>query len=274
MAALPSSTWIVAAAQHVWNHHAPDLQLVYIPHLDFNLQRLGPSHPQNIADLQALDALLAPFANAVRNAGHNLIILGDYGMTDTTTPILPNLALRQAGLLKTKLDPQGKTIVDHETTRAFAMADHQIAHIYCQPDALTATRTALQNLEGLAQLLEGPQIAAAGLNHPRTGNLVALAHENAWFAHDWWPLTPEGEAEKPQWQFTVDIHAKPGYDPRELFFDPQKKCIAQNPALIKGSHGLTTNHATHPVLLSSTPLPPQKNLQATDLAPWLKSLLG
>jgi Type I phosphodiesterase / nucleotide pyrophosphatase len=253
MAGLPSSQWIVNAAQHVWTTHQPDLQLVYIPHLDFNLLRLGPSNPQ-ILQIRADHA--------------TLLIAGDYGMHDVTTPTLPNLALRQAGLLATRPDSQGKLLMDYANSAAFVMADHQIAFLYTKPNRVEDSLRILTALPGLERAYtQKDDLTDIGLATPRAGEAVLLAAPTAWFAHDYW----ESDAEKPLWQFTVDIHNKPGFDPRELFFDPAKKCIAQNPLLVKGSHALIDDPSCWPVLLSDHPLP--DITKATQLAPHLATLL-
>ncbi|HVS73317.1 MAG TPA: alkaline phosphatase family protein [Phycisphaerae bacterium] len=269
LAGLPSSQWIINAAEYVWDHHTPDLQLVYIPHLDYNLQRLGPSHPQNQKDLADIDALLAPLAHKIRAAGHTLIIAGDYGMFDVATPVLPNAALRDAGLLATTPDPAGKLLVDYANSAAFTMVDHQLAHVYVQPGREADTLAALAKLTGIARILSTPDdLAAHGLNSLRSGEFVLLANPDAWFAHDWWL----SDSEKPAWQFTVDIHHKPGFDPRELFFDPIKKTIAQDPRLVRGSHALTHDPSRWPVILSTTDLPSPTPFSATLLSPWLARL--
>ncbi len=268
MAGLLSSQWIARAAAHVWEHHQPDIQLVYIPHLDFNLQRLGPNHPAILKDLQDVDALLAPLVAQVRDSRGSIVIAGDYGMYEVDTPILPNLALRDAGLLKTKADCDGKLLVDYDASQAFVMADHQVAFLYCDEVNLPAARRALEPLPGIARIDTAPDrqspdwhssnLASLHLATPRAGQAVLLAQPNAWFAHDWW----HDDSEKPRWQFGVDIHNKPGFDPRELFFDPIKKCIAQNPALVKGSHGLIDDPAKWPVILAEHPL---SSLEAKQL---------
>ncbi len=276
MAGLPSSQWIARAAEHVWKNHAPDLQLVYIPHLDFNLQRLGPNHAAAVKDLQDVDALLAPLAEMVRADGGTLIVAGDYGMSEVSLPIAPNVALRNAGLLATKADGAGKWVVDYEKSAAFAMADHQIAHVYVKPGRETETTDALRACSGIASVISrGSQEASKrGLANDRSGDLILLAEPHAWFVHDWWL----SDTEKPAWQFGVDIHNKPGYDPRELFFDRERKCIAQDPSLVKGSHGLTEDAAKWPALLSDAPLPAPVvktgTLHATAIALWLAGLIG
>ena len=264
MAGLPSSQWIAKAAMHVWRAHAPDLQLVYIPHLDFNLQRLGPEHPAMIKELQDVDALLGPLAEQVRADGGCVVILGDYGMHEVSRPILPNVALRKAGLLVPKTDAAGKLLVDYERSAAFVMADHQVAFVYCRPEKQPEVLAVLERLEGVDRIAVGrEQMAALGVGTPRAGSAALLARPEAWFAHDWWL----SDDEKPRWQFSVDIHNKPGFDPRELFFDPVKKCIAQDPHVVKGSHGLTTDSARWPLIFSDhVPQNAGAPLEATDIA--------
>jgi len=277
MASLPSSQWIIRAAQDVWKTHAPDLELVYIPHMDYSLQRVGPDHPVVIKEMQALDAALLPFIESVRASGGIPIVAGDYSITNVSRAILPNLALREAGLLLAKADEQGKLLVDYDGSAAFAMVDHQIAHIYCAPGrrgevvrALAATGE-----RGGRILTEPAEIDALGLKSDRSGDIILLAPPDAWFAHDWWPLGSAGDAEKPAWQFSVDIHRKPGYDPRELFFDPARKCIAQDPGLVKGSHGLVSRDpAGWPALLCGRDVAPAgETIAATAVAGWLEHLL-
>ena len=273
MAGIGSSQWIVKAAQEVWQNHKPDLQLVYIPHMDYNLQRLGPSHAAIPNDLGALDGVLAPLAAEVREGGGILIVAGDYGMYGVNAAVLPNAALRKAGLLKTRGDAGGKLLVDYDASAAFVMADHQVGFVYAKPGQIDNALRVLTALPGVERAVSDKEtLVELGLATPRAGDAVLLASPSAWFAHDWW----FSDEEKPAWQFSVDIHNKPGYDPRELFFDPQKKCIAQNTQLVKGSHGLTDDLKRWPVILSDVPLPGGANLQlkATQIAPALARLLG
>ncbi len=272
MAGLGSSQWIAKASEHVWKKLAPDLQLVYIPHLDFNLQRLGPEHPAILKDLQDLEVLLAPLAAQVRADGGELVILGDYGMTETRRAVFPNVALRNAGLLTTKTDAGGKLLVDYERSAAFVMADHQVAFLYAQPGSEKAAIAVLEKLEGVARIAAGgAELKAIAVGNARAGNAVLLAAPDAWFAHDWWLA----DDEKPRWQFGVDIHNKPGFDPRELFFDPVRKCIAQDAGLVKGSHGLVGDRTRWPMVFSDKPLAGDgEALNASQLAGILQRLLA
>jgi hypothetical protein len=143
------------------------------------------------------------------------------------------------------------------------MVDHQVANVYLRKDADRAKVIRTLQLPGIARIEE-----PGDTDRGRGGQLVLIASEEAWFAHDWW----ESDQEKPRWQFSVDIHNKPGFDPRELFFDPVRKCIAQDPGLVKGSHGLTGDPQRWPMLLSDVPMP--QDMAAEKVAGWLKGLLG
>ena len=272
MASLPATAWIIQSARAVWRKHSPDIQFVYIPHLDYNLQRLGPDHAAIASDWAAAAELLKPLIQDVRQDGGKVILAGDYGMNSVSHAAFPNRALRAAGLLKTIPDAQGKLLIDYSASRAMAMVDHQVAHIYVRPEALSAAAQVLRETDGVGMVLESPeQLSAAGLAGGRCGQLVVLAKADAWLAHDWWIA----DAEKPAWQYSVDIHRKPGYDPRELFFDPVRKCIAQDTSLVKGSHGLLpTGPEKLPVLLSDAEVPTDAPLPATKIAEWITGLMA
>jgi hypothetical protein len=249
---------------------------VYIPQLDYNLMRQGPSSEAVEKDLQDVDALLAPLAEKVRADGGIFIVAGDYGMSDVNRFVMPNLSLRTMGLLATRSDADGKVVVDYDASAAFAMVDHQVAHVYVKPGRAAEVAQLLRNLPGIGRVLATKEeIAAAGLANERTGDLVLLATSDAWLAHDWWL----SDDEKPKWQFGVDIHSKPGFDTRELFFDPAKKRIAQDAGLVKGSHGLVDEATRWPMLLSDAKLPaapedPDGGIRATSIAGWLKRMLA
>ncbi len=272
MASLPSSAWIVNSARAVWRGHRPDLQLVYVPHMDYNLQRLGPDNPAIAQDWSAVCELLKPLIDDVREDGGRAIVVGDYGITGVSRAIFPNRSLRQEGLLKTTPDAHGKLLIDFAASQAMAIVDHQIAHVYVHADAVGRAARVLRAMDGVAAVLQSPEeLAAAGLGGGRCGQLVLLAQPDAWFAHDWW----QADEERPQWQYSVDIHRKPGYDPRELFFDPVRKCIAQETGLVKGSHGLTPRHPRMlPALLSDAALPEGDVLPAQHVSAWITGLLG
>ena len=252
VAGIGSSRWIAKAAQWTWLNEQPDLMLVYLPHLDYSGQKFGPDQP---AALRAVDAVVGELLATVGDAG--VVVCSEYSLMPVTGALFPNRQLRAAGLLRCR-EIAGKEYLDFEMSDAFAVVDHQIAHIYCKPGKIDAVRAAL------------PEVEFTTIAHPRAGELVAVAPPDKWFAYYWW----EDWKKAPEFAFTVDIHQKPGYDPCELWFDYRRMArtwrlaTGTNPALVKGSHGrVDANPQDWGALVLSEPvkgLPVQ--LAATDLA--------
>ena len=250
-----SSEWIARCAEIVFERYSPTLTLVYLPHLDYNLQRRGPSWPGIAADLSLLDSLVGRLASAARSGGARVVVLSEYGITDASGPVHINRALRERGFLKVhrQLD---REILDPGASRAFAVADHQAAHVYVRdPEDVAAVKSVLASLDGVAEVLDETGKAAIGLDHPRSGELVAFSAPDRWFTYYFWL----DDDKAPPYARTVDIHEKPGYDPVELFLDPQMRLpalrigarlvarklgfhadmdvIPLDASLVKGSHG-------------------------------------
>jgi predicted AlkP superfamily pyrophosphatase or phosphodiesterase len=234
MASMPSSEWLCNATLHVLRKFRPNLLLTYVPELDYSLQKFGPDSHEALNDLRALDEVFADVFAECRAQKAEVVVLSEYGMVPVNGAVMINRALREDGLLSVRT-VAGREYLDFAASRAFAMVDHQVAHVYLlDATAKTAVRAALQATAGIAKLLDDDGKKAAGIDHARSGDFVALAESDKWFAYYWWL----DEAKAPDFALTVDIHNKPGYDPCELFFNPVKKCIETNTSLVKGSHGL------------------------------------
>ncbi len=267
-----SSQWIGRSALSVRRRFHPTLTLVYLPHLDYNLQRLGPSHPDIARDAAAVDAICGELIEDAERDGARVIVLSEYGITDVDRPVHVNRALREAGFLVCR-EEMGREMLDPGASQAFAVADHQIAHIYLRdPNFLADVRSLIQALPGVDAVLDGDGKAAAGLDHQRAGDLVAIARRDSWFTYYYWL----DDDRAPDYARTVDIHRKPGYDPVELFLDPgirapklavgwrlAKKTlgfrtlmdvIPLDATLVKGSHGrINDDPEDGPVFISSAP---------------------
>lgn len=269
-AGLPSTRWIARCAAEVLADPAgpPDLTLVYLPHLDYDPQRFGPSGCDLPRLVGELDEACAPLLDAARARGARVWVVSEYGHGDVRQPVLVNRALRRAGLLSIRPGPFGE-VFDPFTSRAFAVCDHQLAHVYvADPADLDPVRALLAATPGVARALTGAERAELALDHPRAGELVLLAAPGAWFAYPFWL----DDAHAPDYARTVDIHRKPGYDPCELFFDPalpwargralrrlvQKKLgfrtrfdvVPLDPTPVRGSHGLpSARDEDRPILL-------------------------
>jgi predicted AlkP superfamily pyrophosphatase or phosphodiesterase len=284
---IASTRWIVDAALHVLTRHDPTLTLVYLPHLDYDLQRHGPDadHPAVAQSLRDVDAEAGRLIDAAAASGRRVIVLSEYGIAAVGRPVFVNRALREAGLLAVRVEDGGE-LLDPVASQAFAVADHQIAHVYVSsPEFLQPAREVLESLPGVGRVLDGAGKAEIGLDHARSGELVALAEKDAWFSYVYW----RDDRRAPDFARTVEIHRKPGYDPAELFFDPAirnpnlavgRRLVARklgfrslmdvvplDPHLVKGSHGLApARDEEGPVIVSSEArLLPEGPVDATDV---------
>src|SRR5262245_25857273 len=293
MAGRPCTEWIAACAGLVLRRERPDLTLVYLPHLDYDPQRSGPAGCDMRRLVGELDAACVPLLEAAQAVGARVWLVSEYGHVSVNRAVLPNRALREVGLLTVRPGPFGE-ILDLFTSRAFAVCDHQLAHVYVTDPADTdRVGEILKALPGVGRVYRGEQRAELNLCHPRAGEVVALAAPDAWFAYPFW--TDDRRA--PDYARTVDIHRKPGYDPCELFLDPrllwpkgrvlfrlaQKKLgfrtlldvIPLDPSLVKGSHGLpASDPADRPLLVGSGTPPAQERLAMTAVKGLVLAALG
>ena len=244
LASAASSDWIARATAAVLagGDQAPDLCLTYLPALDYDLQRHGPGHASAERALAELLYQLTLIRTAAETHGYDMIVFGDYAIGPVSEAILPNRALHEAGLFRTRT-VNGMLYPDFHTSQAFAMVDHEIAHVYVTASGqagVTATiRECLSRLTGIGQILGPAEKSRAGIDHPHSGDLVLEAKPGAWFAYPWWSTRKEA----PDFAAHVDIHNKPGYDPCELFFGWPPVGVSQDPSRIRGSHGRTTTDA-------------------------------
>lgn len=281
---ISATRWIADSARHVYDTRKPTLTLVYLPHLDYVLQRLGPNDPAIAKDLQEIDAVCGDLIEHVQRDGARVIVLSEYGITEVRDAVHINRALRQAGLLAVKAE-LGREMLDPGASEAFAVADHQLAHVYVRRlERIAEVQQLLRNLDGVETVLDTEGKRAAGLDHPRSGELVAVSAADRWFSYYFWL----DDALAPDYARTVDIHRKPGYDPVELFLDPTlwlpqlkvgwtlaKKAagfrylmdvIPLDTTLVRGSHGrLTDDAAAGPLFMSSDPILVPATVAATDV---------
>lgn len=271
-ASIESSRWIAHSALHVLEHQRPTLTLVYLPHLDYDLQRFGPNHPGIPAQVAQVDALCGLLIEKARKLGAHVVVLSEYGITEVSRPVHINRALRQAGWLKVRLE-QGREQLDAGASDAFAVADHQLAHVYvARPELIPDVAACLRKLPGVEQVLDENGKRAAGLDHARSGELVAVSAADSWFTYYHFL----DDARAPDFARTVDIHRKPGYDPVELLIDPRialpklavatrlarkmlgmrylMDVISLDATIVKGSHGRPTDRAEDgPLFITSAP---------------------
>lgn len=292
-ASIKSSAWISAAAEKVLDRVDPDLTLVYLPHLDYDLQKFGPDSPQAVAAAGEIDRVAGRLVDEALQRDATVVVLSEYGITPARRHVEINRHLRTAGLLNVYTQ-DGMEYLDPWTSPAFAVADHQISHVYVKEPALVPKVKALiEGLDGVDVVLDAEGKASAGLDHERSGELVAVAEPDAWFAYYYWL----DEDRAPDFARTVEIHRKPGYDPAELFMDPDDPLVKARAALalgrkrlgfrylmnvvpldpspVRGSHGrLPDDPRDGPVLLCSDPDAGRDRFKATEVRDLLLSLAG
>ena len=284
-AGIACSRWIARATERVIDERKPTLTLCYLPHLDYDLQRFGPNDPRIAKALAEIDAVCGELFEFAKQRSLRVIVLSEYGITEVSDAVHVNRVLREAGLIRVR-EELGHEQLDAGASAAFAVADHQMAHVYVRdPARIPAVKALLSGVPGVERVLDREEQRAFGLDHERSGELVLLSTADRWFSYYFW-LDDE---KAPDYARTVDIHLKPGYDPVELFLDPAiafpmlkigRKLAARklgfrnlldviplDAKLVRGSHGrLTDEPEDGPVFMSSEPgLLPSGDVSATDV---------
>ena len=249
------SRWIAASAKWIEQRHQPTLSLVYLPHLDYNLQRLGPDDPRINRDLELIDTIVGDLIDFFQQRAVAVLLLSEYGITPVDQPVHLNRLFREKDWITIR-EELGLELLDGGASRAFAVADHQVAHVYLNDSALESkVRELLEAQSGIGEVLDRAAQRRIGIDHRRSGDLIAISKPRAWFTYYYWL----DDRRAPDFARCVDIHRKPGYDPVELFLDPaqslvklkivwrllQKKLgfrmlmdvIPLDASLVKGSHG-------------------------------------
>lgn len=252
---IKSTNWIADASIYVDKKYDATLTFIYLPHLDYCLQKFGVDFDRIKGDLQEIDGVVERLIAHFESRGAKVIILSEYGINDVSRPVHLNRILRNAGYLALRKE-QGLELLDAGASRAFAVSDHQIAHVYCPDQSVIETvKTMLAQTPGVAKVLSGEELAAYHIDHPRAGDLVLIADSDAWFTYYYWL----DDKKAPDFARCVDIFKKPGYDPVEMFMDPKNPLIKLRAAyklarklagfryrmdiipldanLVKGSHG-------------------------------------
>lgn len=284
---IASSAWIAQCAEETEREHQPTLNLVYLPHLDYDLQRYGPDDPRVHGALAEIDRVCGNLVDMAERRGLRIVFLSEYGITPVSGAVDINRVLRRAELVSFR-EELGEEHLDPGASEAFAVADHQVAHVYVRnPGRTGEVKALLEATPGIEQVLDEDGKRAMGLDHERSGELVAISAADRWFTYYWWL----DDRKAPDYARTVDIHSKPGYDPVELFIDPDiilpkmfvaarlfrskvlnvrtlLDVVSLDPSLVRGSHGRpTTRLEDGPVFLSNAPelLPEGETVEATDV---------
>ena len=231
-----------------------------------------------------IDREAARLLAAAEEHGYETIVCSEYAIEAVDSPVFVNRVLREHGFLEVHRTLHGE-LLDAGASRAFAVCDHQIAHVYVEREAdLPRVMSVLERVDGVASVLDRDAQRAWDLGHPRAGELVLLAERGCWFAYPYWL----DEKQRPDFAPTVDIHRKPGYDPAELFLDPKLRfprlriagkllrrklgfrtlfdLVPTDPSCVRGSHGLPPSAAElGPLYLASPGLKLSGSLRTREL---------
>lgn len=267
---IESSRWIAEASKKVEEWYQPTLNLIYIPHLDYNLQKYGIDFSKISKDLREVDDLAKDLIGFFENKGIQVILLSEYGITSVNRPVHLNRIFREKGWIQVK-NELGLETLDAGTSAVFAVADHQVAHVHVNDESkLPEVKALLENTPGVDKVLDAQGKKDYNLDHERSGDLVVIADADSWFTYYFWL----DDAKAPDYARCVDIHRKPGYDPVELVLDPAIKIpilkigskllkkklgfrylmdvIPLDATLVKGAHGrIPESNLDKPIFVSS-----------------------
>lgn len=262
---IKSTQWIADASMLTDDLHDPTLSLIYLPHLDYCLQKFGPDFTKIKTELHEIDEVLKQLITFYEGKGAEIVILSEYGIAPVSQPLHLNRLFREHGLLEIRIE-RGLELLDAGASKAFVVADHQLAHVYINDASVTAkVRALLEGQRGIELILDKEEQAAYHINHERSGDFVLMADENSWFTYYFWL----DDSKAPDYARCVDIHKKPGYDPVEMFMSSKLRAaykllkkkagfryimdvIPLDANLIRGSHGRVGVRSEYqPVFISS-----------------------
>ena len=191
--------------------------------------------------------------------GYDILFYGDCAFTEVTrAAVFPNRRLRGAGLFAQRTI-DGMNYADLFGSRAFAMVDHQIAHVFAADKSVaTDARFALAELPGIAEVLDRDEQKLRGVGHGRSGDLMLVAAPGTWFAYPWWNKQSASPDHAPH----VEISHKPGYDPSELFTSWHRRSASLDTEKVRGTCG----RADAPIAWSSSLAFPAAPNSLIDLA--------
>ena len=162
------------------------------------------------------------------------MIFGDYEIAPVTgKALLLNRELLEKGFMKVR-SIRGRLYPDFCSSAAFAVVDHEIAHVYVKnQDDISDVQRCLSDVDGVDEVLDREGMSGRNVANAAAGELLAIAQEGFWFAYPWWSHRKEA----PDYATHIDIHRKPGFDPCEMFFSLCPPGVSQNTDRIRGSHG-------------------------------------
>ena len=265
---IKSTRWIADASILTDRKYDPTLTLIYLPNLDYCLQKFGYDLQKISPELGEVDKVVEGLVTYYQKKNARIILLSEYGITTVDRPIHLNRILREHDLLAIRVE-RGLELLDAGASKAFAVADHQVAHIYISdPGMIGKVKSLIEQVPGVDLVMDREAQKKQHLSHERAGDLVVVADQQSWFTYYFWM----DDAKAPDYARVVDIHRKPGYDPVEMFMTSKLRAgykllrkkaalryvmdvIPLDASLVKGSHGRAGNDPSfYPVLVTDQPV--------------------
>ncbi len=275
---IKSSQWIAEASMLIDEKCNPTLTMIYLPHLDYCLQKFGPDISIISKELREIDAVIEKLIRFYEKKNSAIVLISEYGITPVSNPIHLNRLFREAGLLQIRTE-RGLEVLDVAASKAFVVADHQIAHVYINDFSVTEkVKNILKNISGIELILNKEEQKKYNILHERSGDLVVMSDKNSWFTYYFWM----DDSKAPDYARCVDIHKKPGYDPVEMFMTSKFRAgykllrkklgfryvmdvIPLNANLVKGSHGcINTSKEFYPILITDK-MQEKENINAVEV---------
>ena len=280
---IKATKWIADSSMWVENRHNPTLTLIYLPHLDYCLQKFGPDFSKITKELNEIDNTVEELVKFYEARNAKIILLSEYGINPVNNPIHINRLLREEGLISVRTE-RWYELLDAGVSKAFSVSDHQIAHIYLNDESVKEqVMNILRKTPGIDLILDRDAQKQYHIDHERSGDIVVLAKPDSWFTYYYWL----DDAKAPDYAHLVDIHRKPGYDPVEMFMDPKNPLIKLragyklgrkllgfrylmdviplDATLIKGSHGgINVSKEYYPVCITDNSLE-KDEIEAVDV---------
>lgn len=280
---IKSTKWIADSSMWVEKKHNPTLTLIYLPHLDYCLQKFGPDFSKISQELNEIDTVVAELVRFYEARNAKVILLSEYGINPVSNPVHINRILRNEGLISVRTE-RWYELLDAGISKAFAVADHQIAHIYLNDMSVKdRVMQVLKKTPGIDLILDKEAQKEYHIDHERSGDIVVVAKPDSWFTYYYWL----DDAKAPDYAHLVDIHRKPGYDPVEMFMDPKNPfiklragyklarkllgfrylmdVIPLDATLVKGSHGgINASKEYYPICITEQPFE-KPELEAVDV---------
>jgi predicted AlkP superfamily pyrophosphatase or phosphodiesterase len=280
---IKATKWIADSSMWVEKKHNPTLTLIYLPHLDYCLQKFGPDFSKITKELNEIDNTVEELVKFYEARNAKVILLSEYGINPVNNPIHINRILREEGLISVRTE-RWYELLDAGISKAFSVSDHQIAHIYLNDESVKEqVLNVLRKTPGIDLILDKDAQKEYHIDHERSGDIVVLAKPDSWFTYYYWL----DDAKAPDYAHLVDIHRKPGYDPVEMFMDPKNPLIKLragyklgrkllgfrylmdviplDATLIKGSHGgINVSKEYYPVCITDSALE-KEEIEAVDV---------